>query len=327
MAKADPKKTQRLGRGLNSIVTKRPATSQRATTSQRTTTPTTTPKPDAQADAATGEQIVHLPLTSIIPNPNQPRQHFNEDALAELADSIRLHGLMQPVVVRPTPDGQHQLIAGERRWRAAQKAGLSHLPAIIRKCSDAAATELALVENLQREDLNAIERAQAYRHYLTVTQATIDQLAERLCQSRPNITNYLRLLHLPQEIQEMVANARLPMGQARAISGLQDPERQLAIARQAVRKGLSTRDVENLAKAPTPTSRESAEKEQVSPDDVQQRHLSDIETTFSRAIGTAVTIAQGRRKNSGRIVIHYRNLDEFDRIAQRLGVNDAAETD
>lgn len=254
-----------------------------------------------------------LPIDAVIPNRNQPRSAFDDARIAELADSIRANGVIQPIVVRPGLDGRYELIAGERRWRAARAAEQVTVPAIVREASDAEALELALVENLQRQDLNAIERATAYQSYIDAFGASPDQLAKRLGESRANVANYLRLLGLTGDVRAMIERGELGMGQARALAGVADSQRQLAIAKMAVRRNLSVRQVESLVKqGDSPAASAPAAAARI------DAHLADVQRSLSKAVGMPVSLHPGKRKNSGRIVIRYANLGEFDRIAERL---------
>ncbi len=312
MAKAAP---SRLGRGLSTIVGNRG---------------TKTPPKSGAANGPAGSNPAHsdakpveLPIDRIRPNPLQPRLDFDQDALAELASSIKLHGVLQPLVVRSSKDG-YDLIAGERRLRAAKQAGLAAVPVVIRDCSDREAAEIALVENLQREDLNAIERAFAYQRYMEDLDATPEALAHRLGQSRSNVLNYTRLLTLHSEVQAMVIEGLLPMGQARAIAGVVVAERQLALARMAVRRNLTTRQVEELAKRGEVEERQAVSRETNEQQGQQgvSRHFAELEHAMSRALGLKVALKPARNGRSGRIVLHYANLDEFDRLSKALGVEE-----
>lgn len=294
----------RLGRGLSTLIGPREPKPLR-----------TTPPATAQTDAATASQEIRmLPVAAVHPNQKQPRQHFGEAALEELAASIRTSGVLQPILVRPSGEGRYEIVAGERRWRAAQRAGLTAVPAIIQPLSDSAALEAALIENLQREDLTALDRANAYEQYIRTFSTSADQLAARLGESRANVTNYLRLLKLSPDIRDMLARGELAMGQARAIAGVEDPERQLAIARLAVRRNLSVRQVEALAKS------EVQQKPSAAFPTGKNRHMQGIEAAFSKALGLRVTLVAGKKKNSGRVIIHYDSLDEFDRLSEQFGV-------
>ncbi|MFH1746026.1 MAG: ParB/RepB/Spo0J family partition protein [Planctomycetota bacterium] len=298
----------RLARGLNALIAPREKRS------------ATVP---AKTDSPSGD-ITHLPADAIQPNPHQPRNSFDEASIRELSDSIRAHGILQPIIVRPIGDGLYELVAGERRWRAAQVAGLKLLPAIIREVSDSEALELALIENLQREDLNAIERATAYNEYVETMGVSIEKLSRRIGESRANIVNYLRLLKLQSEIREMIISDQLGMGQARAIAGIEDQQRQLAVARLAVRRNLAVRQVEELAKNATSVASTPTETPEKTPSGLP-RHLAEVEQNLSRAVGLSVKLQPGRRKNAGRVVIAYRNLEEFDHLSELLGSSKAVE--
>ncbi len=301
-------KKSRLGRGLGSII--QPATQ------QSPTQPAVPPAP-LPPRPTTGDGYVRLRLDQVRPNPQQPRQKIDQAALEALAESIRTSGVIQPIVVRRADDGGYELIAGERRWRAARLAGLETIPAVVRDVSPAQALEWALIENLQREDLTPIERAEAYQHYLDRFGGTVEQLAQRIGESRSNVANYLRLLSLPEPVRAMLADGSLQMGHARALLMVQDAEQQLRLARLAIRRALSVREVEARAKRlagdsqPTPPT--------PAPVSGLRRHIAELERSLSQALGLQVRIRPGRRKDSGRIVIQYNSLDEFDRVAQRLG--------
>lgn len=299
------KSPNRLGKGLNALVSRRePAVGPAGNGAEPTTNVT--------------DYIQRIPVNKIRPNPRQPRTAFDEDALQELAASIKLHGVLQPVVVR-TRGGDFELIAGERRLRAAQIAELEHLPAIVRDVTDDQSLELALVENLQREDLGPLERAAAYQQYLDAFGGSIEGLARRLSESRANVSNYLRLLKLNPEVCFMLGRGELGMAQARCLAGVVDQQRQLALARLAARRNLSVRQVEDLVKREEERSEGGVEPTDRGSDG-QQHHLRHVEEELSKALGQRVRLYPGRRKNSGRIVISYGNLDEFDQIATRLGV-------
>jgi len=278
--------------------------------------------PPAPAAAHGPDAIRRLPIDRIDPNPRQPRTNFDDDQLQELAASLRTSGVLQPIIVRPKSDGRFEVVAGERRLRAASMVPLAEIPAVVRHVTDSEAVEIALIENLQREDLKPLERARAYEQYLASFGGTPETLADRLGESRSNIANYLRLLRLPDEVRELLDTSQLEMGHARAIAGLSDPHRQVAIARLAVRRNLSVRQVEELARRAT-AAVPAAEQNLKPPSD--DRHRSNVEEALSRAIGLRVRLYPGRKRNSGRVVISYSNLEEFDRIAQALGGSAALE--
>ena len=211
-----------------------------------------------------GVTTVTLPLDEIIPNREQPRKQFDEAALADLSDSIAQHGVLQPLLVRPMPDGSYQLVAGERRWRASRMAGLTEVPVVIRDMNEQEAAELALIENLQREDLNPMEEAVGYRTLMDNYGMTQEQAAQVVNKSRPAVANALRLLQLPEAVTDMVSAGILSAGHARTVLAFEGADAQIAAAKQAVAKGLSVRELEKMAKAakrapraPKPSARNS----------------------------------------------------------------------
>jgi ParB family chromosome partitioning protein len=268
--------------------------------------------------SAPGEQVVSglasLSVASIEPHPEQPRRHFDEDALEELARSIAARGVIQPVVVRPMGGGRYQLVAGERRWRAAQRARLHEVPAIVRQLDDREVTALALIENLQREDLNPIEEARAYQRLSEQDGLTQQEIATFVDKSRSHVANLMRLLVLPGEVLDMVERAQLSMGHARALAVLPDP---VPLARETVAKGHSVRDVERLAKrVMRPESaprRARAERDPASSADIAavQAHLEEF-------LGLKVMIQADADPRTGSVTIRYKTLDQLDLICQRL---------
>ena len=268
--------------------------------------------------SAPGEQVVtglaSLAVASIEPHPEQPRRHFDEDALEELARSIAARGVIQPVVVRPMGGGRYQLVAGERRWRAAQRARVHEIPAIVRQLDDREVTALALIENLQREDLNPIEEARAYQRLAEQDGLTQQEIATFVDKSRSHVANLMRLLVLPNEVLDMVERAQLSMGHARALAVLPDP---VPLARETVAKGHSVRDVERLAKRamrPDATPRRArAERDPSSSADIAavQAHLEEF-------LGLKVTIQADADPRTGSVTIRYKTLDQLDLICQRL---------
>jgi len=250
------------------------------------------------------EGVTEIPLDSIHPARQQPRQRFDEDKLRNLADSMRTVGVAQPIVVRPR-DGAYELIVGERRWRAAQLAGMKSIPAIIRDISDAQALELSLIENLQREDLNPIEEATAYDRLLKELRLTQEELAARVGKDRSTVANSLRLLKLPEAIQRDLTAGALTMGHARALLSLPTPAAQLRVRNQIVRQRLSVRAAERLA------SRLQAAA-QAGPPSARSPFLSAAEERLRKTLGTQVRILPGRR--GGRIEILYYSDEDLDRI-------------
>lgn len=263
---------------------------------------------------AVASGLASLTVASIEPHPEQPRRHFDEDALEELARSIAARGVIQPVVVRPMGGGRYQLVAGERRWRAAQRARLHEIPAIVRPLDDREVTALALIENLQREDLNPIEEARAYQRLSEQDGLTQQEIATFVDKSRSHVANLMRLLVLPGEVLDMVERAELSMGHARALAVLPDP---VPLARETVAKGYSVRNVERLAKRATrPDSaprRARAERDPVNSADIAavQAHLEEF-------LGLKVTIHADADPRTGSVTIRYKTLDQLDLICQRL---------
>ncbi|MBL9069912.1 MAG: ParB/RepB/Spo0J family partition protein [Sphingopyxis sp.] len=273
-----------------------------------------TPGGAAKTAPATGDSVQHVSVGSIRPLPNQPRRHFDDAAIAELADSIGARGLLQPIIIRRAPDGQgYQLVAGERRWRAAQRAGLHQIPALVRELDDAATYEIALVENIQRQDLNAIEEATAYRRLIDDFGHSQEELAKLVGKSRSHVANLMRLLDLPQAVQAMVGDGSLSMGHARALIGADGAE---SIARKVAKEGLSVRAVEALVRAEKGGGRKAADESASSgsgrdPDIMAvERHLSEL-----LGIGVAIQYAGGGK---GALTLKFASLDQLDMICQRL---------
>lgn len=253
------------------------------------------------------------------PNPLQPRRNMVSDALERLAASIRECGLLQPIAVRRN-GAEFQIIAGERRWRAARLAGLKSVPAIVREATDEQMLEFALLENIQREDLGAIDRAKAYREYCDRFGARPEELADRLGEDRTTVINYLRLLELDEEIQLLVALGQLSMGHARALLGVTDRRRQVELARRVSDRGMSVRALESFIRAERSSVAPVAPSAKAARAERDSAHLRDITRRFEEVLKTKVKIIEGRRRNSGKIVIKYYSLDDFDRVAEALGV-------
>lgn len=269
------------------------------------------PAPSA-APAATGEGGPRmLPIDLIHRNPDQPRRHFDEADLNELAASIRAHGVLQPILVRPRGAGEFEIVAGERRWRAAQRAGLHVVPALVRELEEAQVLEIAIIENVQRTDLNPLEEAQGYQALIDRFGHTQQDIADQVGKSRPHIANTLRLLALPGEIQEMVRDGRLSAGHARAILTAPDP---LGLARLAIANALSVREIEKMA-ANAKTERDgvrvTAEKPEKDADTRQLEHQ------LAQVLGLPVTITH-KGEAGGEIRIVYKRLDQLDDIVRRL---------
>jgi len=256
-----------------------------------------------------------LPVGVIRPNPLQPRKLFDDNELHALAGSIARSGVLQPIAVR-TRDGSYEIIAGERRWRAAKLAGLARVPVVVRTADDEQMLELALIENIQREDLNPIDRAQAYREFCTRFQMRPEDLAERLGEDRSTVANYLRLLDLPPVVRELVASKRLSAGHARCLLAVPGDDRRIALAEAAAKKDLSVRVLEEMVRFEKDRLTTERGKEKTP----RSAHTREMEQRFEQAVRTKVTIHEGKRKGTGRIVIEYYSLDDFERIAEGLGV-------
>ena len=250
--------------------------------------------------------VLQLAIERIAPDPRQPRHHFPKEPLAELAASIRAQGVLQPILVRKSGEG-YVIVAGERRWRAAQQAGLHEVPALVRDLAESAAFEIALVENLQREDLTALEEAEAYRRLIDEHGLTQEDLAQRVGRDRSTIANSLRLLRLPDEVKAAVSSGALSMGHARALLALEDPARQIQLARQVIARGLSVRAVELLVRG-------RVEKRASAPEmNPNARALCE---SLTRELGAKVTL-RGSGK-TGTLQIRYSSLDELDRIVEKI---------
>ena len=261
------------------------------------------------------EGVARLPIDSIDPNPLQPRTAFTEEALQELAQSIRSDGLLQPVVVRPA-GSRYSLVVGERRWRAARLAGLSTIPAIVRDFEPDKALEAALIENIQREDLNPIEIAAALEQMARGLELSHEELAARTGKSRTNITNHLRLLNLPENIQDMLRRGRLQMGHARALLAVENREKQLALAERAAEKALSVREVERLANAAAGPNR-GKKTPAIDP------NVAAAIEKLEHSLGTPVSIQQNKDGKKGHIKIFYAGQDDLDRIYDAIVGEDA----
>ena len=275
-----------LGRGLSALI------------------PDAAPPPPAARDAAPQELDIDL----LTPNPRQPRTYIEEPPLEELAQSIRAHGVLQPVLVRRV-DGRYEIVAGERRWRAAQRAGLLKVPVVVRDVPDDQLLQVALIENIQRENLNAIEEAQAYRRLADEASLSQEEIATAVGKDRATIANYIRLLRLPAEVRNDLASGSLTMGHARALLGLQDESGQRRIAREVVSRGLSVRETESLIRreatpAVPPPSRQA------------DPNTRAAEEQLKLALGTRARIS--RRGNGGRIEIDFASEDELNRLYELL---------
>ena len=289
------KKTTGLGRGLGSIL----SDAQKAN--------------EIQAAASVTAAISNIPLSLIDANPYQPRKEFDEEALDELAQSIRQQGIIAPITVRATDNGRYQLIAGERRFRASQRVGLAEIPAYIRIATDAQMMEMALVENIQRENLNAMEIAFSYSALIDECHLTHEQLSERVGKNRSTITNYLRLLTLPAETQLALSTDQISMAHARALASVEDAETHLGILHEIINRQLSVRDTEKLV--------QSAKKKAVTKASSGKQTLPDSYVrqcnTLHEHLQSEVEVRRSRR-GKGTLTIHFNNDSDFDRIMKLL---------
>ncbi|HEX2223343.1 MAG TPA: ParB/RepB/Spo0J family partition protein [Thermoanaerobaculia bacterium] len=287
-----------LGRGLDALIEAAPAAPAAPT--------------GPAASVATEEAPPRsLPVESLKPNRFQPRTYFDEAGIAELSESIRIQGLVQPIVVSPEPDGSYSIIAGERRWRAARRAGLENVPVVIREVSDdGERLELALVENLQRSDLNPVEEAEAYLLLQEKFSLSQEEVASRVGKARTTVTNALRLLKLPEEVRELLRDGRLTAGQARPLLSLTDPDEQIALAQRAIRESLSARDLERLVAAPKVAPKPPK------PPVKQEVHAAAAEEKLTRRLQTRVEIK--RRGKGGDMRIHFHSEEELMRLYDLL---------
>ena len=280
-----------LGRGLGALIPQRQE------------------QPAAPAEARATQGLAEIPISQIQPNPYQPRKTFNEASIEELARSVRQHGIVQPLVVTRAGD-KYKLIAGERRFRAAQKAGLTTVPALIKEMmQEGDALQIALIENIQREDLNPIEEALAYHQLHDEFQLTQEEISKRVGKERSTVANFLRLLKLPDPVKKLLASGQLSMGHARALLALESPKKQEQLADRVVRKNLNVRQTEMLASESSPKAAEKKEKEK----DVFTR---DAEDKLQRTLRTKVEI--DRRRRGGVIHIRYGSEDELIRVVDEL---------
>lgn len=262
-------------------------------------------------DNEAADDVKTIRLNEIEPNKNQPRKDFDEAALAMLADSIRQHGLIQPILVRPTASGHYQIVAGERRWRASRMLGLTEVPVIIKELDDRKTIEIALIENLQREDLNPIEESRGYKELMVAHEFTQEQVAESVGKSRPAIANSLRLLTLPQEVIEMVENGALNFGQAKAVLAFEGEKEQKEVARMAVKKGLTVRQLEGMSKK-NPSRVKN--KNQIL---TRDSYFDEIEIALNNQMRRKVRV-ESNKQDKGTLHIDFYSKEELADIAKKL---------
>ena len=294
----------RLGRGLDSLVSPAPLTA----------TPVAVASDAATDGSVKPGSVQFIPLDQIEPNPLQPRSDIDPDSLSGLVDSLRTSGLIQPIVVRRHNDG-FQIIAGERRWRASKQAGLDAIPAIVREASEHDMIEIALIENIQRAELNPIDRAAAYAAYMSRLSLTQDQASHRLGQDRATIANYVRLLDLDKQVRELLIKGKISMGHARALLGLSDPAEQRKLAKVIAQKNLSVRRTEDLVRQARQTSAPIPARAE---DLAKQANLRELEDRLSRRLGRKVRIRPRGSGEKGEVIINFASLDEFDELVAKL---------
>ena len=289
-----------LGKGLDSLITDK------------------VNKPGAAKDTSltpTEDQAVMVPINKVEPNKEQPRKHFNEDALLELSESIKQMGIIQPIVVQDR-NSYYEIIAGERRWRAAKQAGLKKIPVIIKNYTEQEIVEISLIENIQREDLNPIEEAFAYKRLLEEFNLKQDEVAERVSKSRTAVTNSIRLLKLNEKVQQMVIDDMISTGHARALLGIDDWNKQYAVAQKIFDEKLSVRETEKLVKK-MQNEKNTAPAKEVPVDPKLEVIYQDLEKKMKTILGTKVVINK-KNANKGKIEIEYYSPEELDRIVELL---------
>ncbi len=309
---AAQKKTRGLGRGLDALfgdaeVT--PSVPEKAT--RRTKTETTDKIDQAKEEKTPAEGgVLYVDINDIMPNASQPRKSFDEDKLQELADSIQQHGLIQPIVLRKAGKG-YEIVAGERRWRAARLIGLKQIPSIVKELTDEENMLLAIIENMQREDLNPIEEAEGLKQMIDTYGLTQEQVSLSVGKSRPYITNSLRLLKLADHVKELTAAGKLSMGHARALAAIEDEDRQIELADKTVNEGLSVRQIETLAKESKEPEKKTAKKKKRKSADEKR-----VEEDLKNALGTKVNLLRNGKR--GKIEIEFYSKEELERLIELL---------
>jgi ParB family chromosome partitioning protein len=307
-----------LGKGLSALIPDSYKEHMAAEKEISTDTVTITTEPEAAIQAtvlpARDSAFQLIPTVQIAPNADQPRKTFNTETIEELANSIREKGVLQPIIVKKKSSGLFEIVCGERRFRAATLCGLTEVPAIIKDIADEDFLEWALIENIQREDLNPIEEAEAYQRLVEERMISQEEVAKRVGKNRVTVTNTLRLLRLPQEVKQYLADGRLSAGHARALLGLLSPEHQRQMAKRIVEENLSVRQVEAIV------NRSNAHKRKAK----TARHLSaeivDLETRLTHFLGTQAKIYPRKNQKEGRVEIQYFSLDDLDRVLQKIGL-------
>jgi ParB family chromosome partitioning protein len=308
-------KKPRLGRGLSSLISKpvsvAPPPPESSAQAEQSNSSARSPQPAPSSQPESG--LTWVALDQIEANPYQPRRTFNDQDLAQLASTIKQDGLMQPIVLRRMGSG-YQIVAGERRWRASKIAELSSVPALVRELDDQQMAEWAVIENLQRKDLNAVERAAAFGRLVDRFGLSHQQVADRIGSDRTTVTNTIRLLDLDVEVQEMIRLGKLSGGHGRALLALNDAKAQQIMSRQAMDQGWSVRKIEQAVRDAIQPS-DAARKRQA-----QTSHVTDLEKQVGVQLGTKVRIKRGSKKGAGSLMIEFYDLDQFDALLDRMGV-------
>ena len=276
---------------------------------------------DNSLDVAVDNRDVSvLRITHIEPNKSQPRRDFNKEALAELADSIAKHGIIQPIIVRSMPNGYYRIIAGERRWRAAKIAGLDEVPVVIKNVDDLTAAEMTMVENLQREDLNPIEEAMGYKYLAETHNMTQEEISRQVAKSRSVVANALRLLSLPGEILKYIETNELSAGHARTLLAIDDPDEQVIIAERIIKNGLSVRDTEKIVKARKTSTLEDAMAQGGEDKNLEAMYFKELQHKASQIFGKKILINKAKKPGAqnGRLEIEYKSNDELESIIKKL---------
>jgi len=310
MIPKNKEKPKHLGRGLESLLG--PIIS---TVKENLDTTIMEVAPKFSEDKELHKYVVELDFETIVPNPFQPRHTWNDNQLQELAGSIKENGVLQPIIVRPN-NGKYEIVAGERRFRASQLAGLKKIPAMVRKTDDAEMLGLAIVENIHRADLNPIEKAKAYQSFMEMFNLTQEQAAQKLGQDRSVLANYIRLLNLPAEVKQMLVDGALDMGHARAILALPTDDLRKRLANRALAGRLSVREVERLVRLALAAGEDKKQKMVIE----KPANIKDLEEKIRARLGTRVDIKARKNGQRGKIIIEFYSLDEFDSITQMLGV-------
>ncbi len=270
-------------------------------------------KNTGSSEDVSNSNLKEIKIADIRLNPNQPRKNFSQETILELAETIKAHGLIQPIVVKKTADG-FELVAGERRLRACREAGFVKIPAIIKNFTERESIEVALLENIQREDLNPMEEASAYQKIIDKYSIKVTELAERLGKNRSTVANLIRLLQLPPEVQEMVSREKLSEGQARPLLSLYDKKKMIEVAEEVAKKGMTVREVEELvAKLTTPAKNKKAGSK-IDP------NILELESKIRNKVSGKVKIQHNEKNGKGRIVVSYSDLEELEKILSRIGI-------